>query len=73
MKRFLKKWFHLYKYKSVSKETPIHILEDCVSQLAALYSYANGKDYRESQRDILNLRLAELKHTVLEQFRYLQC
>ena len=73
MKRFLKKWFRLYKYKSVSKETPIHILEDCVSQLAALYYYTNGKDYKESQRDILNLRLAEIKHKMNEQFKYLQC
>lgn len=72
MKRFLKKWFRLYKYKNF-KITPIHILEDCVSQLSALYSYANGKDYRESQRDILNLILAEIKHKMNEQFKYLQC
>lgn len=72
MKKFLKKWFRLYKYKSY-KSIPIHVLEDCVSQLSALYSYANGKDYRDSQRDILNLRIEEIKQTMNDQFKYLQC
>lgn len=72
--KFFKKYIRLFKYKQIkSADNPIRILEDCVSQLSALYAYQNGKDYRESQRDILNLRLAEIKHEINKQLKYLVC
>lgn len=74
MNNFFKKYIRAFKYNQIKLENnPIKILEDCISQLAALYAYQNSNDYRESQRDILNLRLSEIKYEINKQLNYLVC
>ena len=70
--KYLKKYIRLYRIKRIQINThPIEILRDRVEQIAALYAYQNSKDYKEeSQRDILNLRMAELKNEINQQLNF---
>ena len=74
MNNFFRNCIRVFRYNQIELENnPIRIIEDCVLQLAALYAYQNSSDYRASQRDILNLRFAELKHEINKQLNYLVC
>ncbi len=73
MIHFIKKLICLCKRKQKARQTPIHIIEDYVSQLSALYAYTKSKDYRDSQRDIINLRIAEIKYEINKQLKELTC
>lgn len=71
MINFIQKLKRLARYRRAINITPIDKLYDYVGQLSAIYSYTNGVDYRESQKDILNLRIAELSFKINEQLKYI--
>ena len=73
MKKFFVKLARLYRYRQAQELTPIHQLYDYVNQLATLYAYINSGDYRESQRDIINLRIAEIKNEMSNKLKEIVC
>ena len=73
MKKFFTKFARLYRYKQAQELTPIHQLYDYVNQLATLYAYVKSDDYRESQRDIINLRIAEIKNEMKNKLNEIVC
>lgn len=72
MKNFFTKIIRFIKYKQ-SCNIQLDILYDYIAQLETLYKYTKSKKYKTSQRDLLNLKMAEVRYNIYNHLKNFVC